>query len=110
MKCQVLQAFTKPKPQFSDTAFSVCSLRWAAGRFQFETQWCGLAHDAVGRGSVVHNRACLRESFDESPRRSPSGQAAAVRLPGYLLQVAISSADAVLVILGALRELFPVAR
>jgi hypothetical protein len=51
MKCQVLQAFTKPKPQFSRQLASVRSLRRAVRRFQFETQQCGFAHDPVGRGS-----------------------------------------------------------
>jgi hypothetical protein len=71
-------------------------------------------------------RVCLRESFDEagatlteracsSPtntKLAPDVLAKLLRcvLPGYLLQVAISGADAVAVILGALRELFPVAR
>jgi TetR/AcrR family transcriptional regulator, transcriptional repressor of aconitase len=71
-------------------------------------------------------RACLRESFDEagaaltgtacsSPTSTKLPPDVLARLlpcvlPGYLLQVAISGADAVAVIPGALRELFPVAR
>jgi hypothetical protein len=112
MKCQISQAFTKPRPQFIPRLGSVRSLRRAVRCFQFETQRRGFAHGLVGHAAGAALADTVRASSLTGPELGPDVLTKTLLcvLPGYLLQVAIRGADAVAAIPEAVRELFPAAR
>jgi hypothetical protein len=110
MKCQISQAFTKPRPQFSTPWF--CSQPTPGGQTlpirDAGARLCARSRRASGAALADTARA----SSLTGPELGPDVLAKTLLcvLPGYLLQVAIRGADAVAAIPDAVRELLPAAR